>query len=427
MTINKIAVIGLGYVGLPLAVELAKIFNVVGFDISNEKIDQLTDRFNINDEICHIKKSELINAKNIIFTSDISEIENSDAIIICVPTPVDKSNNPDFSALISACKIISPYIKQDCTIIFESTVYPGATEEICIPVIEKNSGLKWRINFNIGYSPERINPGDKSHTLSSILKVISADSVSTLDILDYIYGSIIHAGVYRANSIKIAEAAKVIENTQRDINIALINEFAIILDKLGIPTSEVLAAASTKWNFIPFTPGLVGGHCIGVDPYYLTYKAEMVGYHPQVILSGRKINDGMSSFLAQKIIKQMILCNKKINGSVVVIFGVTFKENCPDIRNSKVFDLINELRSYGCNVIAYDPIANPSEVNNYYSLKLENFSNLPTEIDGCIYAVPHEIFKHDVFNYINTINAPVIDIKGTLKNKINAIKNYWAL
>jgi UDP-N-acetyl-D-galactosamine dehydrogenase len=427
MTISKIAVIGLGYVGLPLVAELAKKFSVVGYDISTKKVNQLLDTSYQGDEICHVRKGVFTNNKKIKITSEISSVADADAIIVCVPTPVDSSNKPDFSALMTACENISPFIKKSCTIIFESTVYPGATEEICIPIIEKYSGLKWKTHFNIGYSPERINPGDKDHELSTIKKIISGDSEKTLCILEEIYGSIISAGLYRAKTIKIAEAAKVIENTQRDINIALINEFALIFDKLEIPTKEVLEAASTKWNFLPFVPGLVGGHCIGVDPYYLTHKAEMVGYHPQVILSGRRINDGMSSYIAQKMIKKMIVNHKQIRGSKIVIFGVTFKENCPDIRNSKVFDLINELKSYGCDIFAHDPIADFQDVESNYNIKLSTISDLPNKIDGCIYAVPHDIFKDDILNYLNNNDVPLIDIKGILYNKIKDKRNYWSL
>ncbi len=316
-------------------------------------------------------------AAQLVVTTDPAELAQADYMVVAVPTPVDLAHQPDFGPLIGASESVGKHMKRGAIVIYESTVYPGATEEICIPVLEKYSGMKWKEDFHVGFSPERINPGDKQHTLTSILKVVSGDDEDTLEKIATLYESIITAGVYRASGIKVAEAAKVIENTQRDLNIALMNELAIIFDKLGIDTMEVLKAAGTKWNFLPFRPGLVGGHCIGVDPYYLTHKAEMIGYIPQVILAGRRINDSMAKFVAEQTIKHIIKANMNVRGAQVNVLGLSFKENCPDLRNSKVADLINELKSYGIDIHVHDPVADPDEARHEYGLELESWEELP--------------------------------------------------
>jgi UDP-N-acetyl-D-galactosamine dehydrogenase len=336
-----------------------------------------------------------------------------------VPTPVDEAHNPDFTPLAGASKSVGKHMKRGAIVVFESTVYPGATEEVCIPIMEKESGLKWKQDFHVGFSPERINPGDKEHTLTTILKVVSGDDDETLERIAQLYESVITAGVYRASSIKVAEAAKVIENTQRDLNIALMNELAIIFDKIGIDTLEVLKAAGTKWNFLPFRPGLVGGHCIGVDPYYLTHKAEMVGYHPQVILAGRRINDGMSKFVAEKTVKSMISSGFHVKGSKVNVIGLTFKENCPDLRNSKVADIVHELESYGCDVNVYDPLADVAEAEHEYGIKLTRWEDLP-QGDAMVVAVAHkEVVELGIDGLRSKLNQGgcFIDVKSQFDQK----------
>ena len=350
---TTVAVIGLGYVGLPLVVAFGKQLRTIGFDISLPKVASCRRGVDPSREL---PDAELVAAKNAIYTSDATLLGEADVIIVAVPTPVDEAHIPDFRPLIGASISVGRHMKKGATVVFESTVYPGATEEVCIPVLERESGLKWKQDFFVGYSPERINPGDKEHTLTKILKIVSGDTPETLDKVAELYEKIIVPGVHRASSIKTAEAAKVIENTQRDLNIALMNELAIIFDKLGIDTSEVLEAAGTKWNFLKFKPGLVGGHCIGVDPYYLTHKADMIGYHPQVILAGRRINDSMGKFIAEQTIKHMIAAGSHIKGAKVNLLGLTFKENCGDLRNSKVIDIIHELQSYGVAVSVTDQI-----------------------------------------------------------------------
>ncbi len=369
-----IAIIGLGYVGLPLAVEFGKTFRTIGFDLSHEKVEAYRRH---TDPTGEVSDEALRAAVRLQVTTDAAELREADFVIVAVPTPVDTAHNPDFSPLVGASESVGRNLKQGATIVYESTVYPGATEEVCVPVIEKFSGKRWKRDFHVGYSPERINPGDKQHTLTRIVKVVSGDSPETLDLVASVYGSVITAGVHRASSIKVAEAAKVIENTQRDLNIALVNELAIIFHELGIDTLEVLQAAGTKWNFLPFRPGLVGGHCIGVDPYYLTYKAVTLGYHPQVILSGRKINDGMGKYVAEQAVKRMILRGFPVKGQPVIVLGLTFKENCPDIRNSRVIDVIRELQSYGVEVSVHDPIADPVEAEREYGVRLKTWDELP--------------------------------------------------
>ncbi len=380
-----IAVVGLGYVGLPLAVEFGKRGATIGFDLSTSKIESYRNFIDPADEV---SSEQLRAAKYLTVTDDPAALAMADYILIGVPTPVDIAHVPDFTPLVSASESVGRYMKRGAIVIYESTVYPGATEEICIPVLERHSGLKWKEDFHVGFSPERINPGDKKHTLTNVMKVVSGDDEETLERIAAMYETVVEAGVHRASSIKVAEAAKVIENTQRDLNIALMNELSIIFDKIGIDTLEVLEAAGTKWNFLPFRPGLVGGHCIGVDPYYLTHKAEMIGYHPQVILAGRRINDGMAKFVAEKTVKSMIEAGFHVKGSKVNVVGLTFKENCPDLRNSKVADIVHELRSYGVEVHVHDPVADAQEAFHEYGIELEAWDDLP-RADAFIAAVAH--------------------------------------
>jgi len=380
-----VAVAGLGYVGAPLAVEFGKQGRTLGFDLSERKIAQYRQ---YNDPTGELSREQLQAATHLELSTDPAILAEADFIVVAVPTPVDQAHNPDFSPLISASASVGKHMRRGAIVIYESTVYPGATEEICIPVLERYSGLKWKLDFHVGYSPERINPGDKEHTLTSIVKIVAGDDGPTTDAVAKLYERIIRAGVHRASSIKVAEAAKVIENTQRDLNIALMNELAIIFDKIGIDTLEVLQSAGTKWNFLPFRPGLVGGHCIGVDPYYLTHKADMLGYHPQVILAGRRINDNMAKFVAEKTVKELIARDCHIKGATVNVLGLTFKENCPDLRNSKVADLIMELQSYGLRVHVHDPVADPAAAQHEYGISLDSWDALP-QADGLVLAVPH--------------------------------------
>jgi UDP-N-acetyl-D-glucosamine/UDP-N-acetyl-D-galactosamine dehydrogenase len=383
---TTIAVVGLGYVGLPLAVEFGKKFKTIGYDLSEAKVAAYCK---CNDPTGEVASEDLRAACKLQCTSDPSCIASADFIVVAVPTPVDEAHQPDFSPLVSSSTTVGKYMKRGAIVVYESTVYPGATEEVCIPVLEMHSGMKWKRDFHVGYSPERINPGDKEHTLTKILKVVSGDDAETLEKVAQLYESVVTAGVHRASSIKVAEAAKVIENTQRDLNIALMNELAIIFDKIGIDTTEVLDAAGTKWNFLKFKPGLVGGHCIGVDPYYLTQKAEMLGYHPQVILAGRRINDGMASYVAKQTVKCMIQgggCNK---GETVIVLGLTFKEDCADLRNSKVADLVANLQGFGLNVIIHDPIADAAEAEHEYGIRLTLWHDLPRQADAIVAAVSH--------------------------------------
>ena len=381
-----VAVLGLGYVGLPLATEFGKKFRTIGFDISTEKVACLRRG---EDPTGELSAQELGASDRLEFTSEPASLAEADFIVVAVPTPVDTAHQPDFSPLESASRTVGTHMKPGAVVVYESTVYPGATEEVCIPILEQCSGRAWKRDFHVGYSPERINPGDKEHTLSKIVKVVSADDADTLERVAQLYQSVVAAGVHRASSIKVAEAAKVIENTQRDLNIALMNELAIIFDRLGIDTLEVLEAAGTKWNFLPFRPGLVGGHCIGVDPYYLTHKAEMLGYHPEVILAGRRINDGMGKFIAEQTVKMMAQSGSSIAGATVNILGLTFKENCADLRNSRVPDIIRELRSYGVVVHVHDPIASAPEALAEYGVALKEWNALPAA-DALLLAVPHD-------------------------------------
>lgn len=385
---SVVAVVGLGYVGLPLAVEFGKKRKTIGYDLSSSKVESYKQCIDPTGEV---SSDDLKAAEQLHVTNDPAELSQADYIVVAVPTPVDAAHQPDFRPLASASETVGKHMKRGAIVIYESTVYPGATEEVCIPVLEKHSGMKWKNDFHVGFSPERINPGDKQHTLTKILKVVSGDDEDTLEKIAALYESIITAGVHRASSIKVAEAAKVIENTQRDLNIALMNELAIIFDKLDIDTLEVLQAAGTKWNFLPFRPGLVGGHCIGVDPYYLTHKAEMVGYIPQVILAGRRINDSMAKFVAEQTIKHIIKADINVRSARVNVLGLAFKENCPDLRNSKVADLINELESYGIEIHVHDPVASSEEARHEYGVELESWENLP-RADAMIVAVAHRQF-----------------------------------
>jgi UDP-N-acetyl-D-galactosamine dehydrogenase len=386
---TTIAVVGLGYVGLPLAVEFGRQYTTIGFDVSKAKVDAYRQH---RDPTGEVSTAELQAATGLACTTDPSQLRRADFVVVAVPTPIDEAHQPDFAPLLGASEAVGSNLKRGATIVFESTVYPGATEEICIPVIEKHSGMRWRRDFFVGYSPERINPGDKEHSLARITKVVSGDSPETLEKVAAIYGSIVTAGVHRASSIKVAEAAKVIENTQRDLNIALMNELAILFHKMGLDTLEVLEAAGTKWNFLPFRPGLVGGHCIGVDPYYLTHKADKLGYHPQVILAGRRINDGMGKYVAEETVKQMIQAGSPVKGAHVTVLGLTFKENCPDIRNSRVIDVVHELESYGLRVHVHDPVADPEEARREYGVDLERWETLPRS-HAIVAAVAHREFK----------------------------------
>ncbi|WP_296750575.1 nucleotide sugar dehydrogenase [Thiobacillus sp.] len=390
---SVVAVVGLGYVGLPLATEFGKKMTTIGYDLSVEKIEHYR-RF--CDPTGEVSTADLKAATQLTVTADPADLAQADFIIVAVPTPVDAAHIPDFSPLIGSSTTVGKHMKKGATVIYESTVYPGATEEVCIPILEKLSGMTWRQDFHVGYSPERVNPGDKERTITKIVKVVSGDDAATLDKVAELYGSVITAGVHRASSIKVAEAAKVIENTQRDLNIALMNELSLIFHRLGIDTLEVLKAAGTKWNFLPFRPGLVGGHCIGVDPYYLTHKADMLGYHPQVILAGRRINDGMGAYVAQETVKKMIANGVQVKGAKVNVLGLTFKENCPDLRNSKVVDVIRELQSFGCDVRVHDPLGETREAEHEYGISLTAWDDLP-QCDAIVAAVSHSAYLEKPF------------------------------
>ena len=387
---HTIAVVGLGYVGLPLAVEFGKQSPTIGFDLSEAKIDAYRRYVDPTGEV---STESFRAATHLEVTTDPKSLSRADYIVVAVPTPVDDAHQPDFSPLVGASKSVGRNLKRGAVVIFESTVYPGATEEVCVPIIERESGMKWKQDFFVGYSPERINPGDKERTLTKIVKVVSGDTPETLERVAKLYGSVITAGVYRASSIAVAEAAKVIENTQRDLNIALMNELALIFHRLGIDTMEVLKAAGTKWNFLPFRPGLVGGHCIGVDPYYLTYKAEKVGYHPQVILAGRRINDNMGKYVAEQTVKRLIQSGFAVRGDDVIVLGFTFKENCPDTRNTRVIDVVRELESYGARVHIHDPVADAPEAAHEYGVKIEDWDSLPPAA-AVVLAVAHTEFAN---------------------------------
>jgi UDP-N-acetyl-D-galactosamine dehydrogenase len=426
--VPTVAVIGLGYVGLPLAVEFGKRYRTIGFDLSASKIDAYRKFIDPTGEVSTESLKLAIRGGGLEPTSNSEDLADADFLIIAVPTPVDSAHIPDFGPLIKASEIVGTHMKLGATVVYESTVYPGATEEICVPLLEKSSGRVWRKDFHVGYSPERINPGDKEHTLTKILKVVSGDDANTLDKLATLYRSIIAAGVHRASNIRVAEAAKVIENTQRDLNIALMNELAIIFDRLDLNTNEVLEAAGTKWNFLKFKPGLVGGHCIGVDPYYLTHKAEMMGYHPQVILAGRRINDGMGKFIAEKTVKLMIRQGVNIKDAKVIVLGVTFKEDCPDVRNSKVADVIEELSAFGCQVSVHDPIANSDEVRRELHVELSAWDDLPSKADAIVLAVAHrEYSERPVTDLLKRLepSGVLVDVKGAVPQTER--QNYWSL
>jgi len=427
----KIAVIGLGYVGFPLAVEFAKKYPVIGFDVKKERVEELEEGHDSTMEVeDDLLKSVLVDDhdhdKGLYVTHSKIFIQDCNYYIITVPTPIDKNKRPDLTPLVKASETVGSVLKKDDIVIYESTVYPGATEEECVPVLEKYSGLKFNQDFYCGYSPERINPGDKVHTISKIKKVTSGSTPEVAEQVDQLYKAVIEAGTHKASSMKVAEAAKVIENSQRDINIAFVNELAVIFAKLGIDTNEVLEAAGTKWNFLPFKPGLVGGHCIGVDPYYLTHKAQEIGHNPEIILSGRRMNDNMGVYVSNQVIKLMIQKGHKVAGSKVLVLGVTFKENCPDIRNSKVIDVINELKDFECDVEVYDPWASPEEVKHEYNINLLNKTNFPPlggieggkGYDAIILAVAHDKFKELDIARLKNGNAVVYDIKGFLDKSI---------
>lgn len=406
---DKIGIIGLGYVGLPLAAEFGKVMDIVGFDINRERIEELEKG---HDRTLECSAEELKLSTKLSFTFDPQDLKSVNYFIVTVPTPVDQFKKPDLTPLISASKTVGSVLKKGDIVIYESTVYPGCTEEVCVPMLEKTSGLTFNVDFYCGYSPERINPGDKLHRVSTIKKITSGSTPEVALKVDALYKKIITAGTHLASSIKVAEAAKVIENSQRDINIAFVNELSMIFEKMEIDTIEVLEAAGTKWNFLPFRPGLVGGHCIGVDPYYLTYKAEGLGHHPEVILSGRKINDTMGIHIANKVIKLMAIKRSPIHHADILVLGITFKENCPDIRNSKVADVVNELKSFGTNVDIFDPHANAEEVKHEYGFNL--IQSLKKKYHAVILAVSHDEFKSLPWDIIRDSNTVVYDVKGFL-------------
>ena len=425
----KIAVVGLGYVGLPLAVHFAQKYETIGFDLKESLIKNCAVH---KDPTGEVSGEEFEKAVHFTPTTDPLLMSDADFIIVAVPTPIDKARRPDLFPVESASEIVGKVMKKGAIVVFESTVYPGVTEDICVPILEKHSGLEWKKDFHVGYSPERINPGDKEHTLTKIVKVVSGDDKDTLDQVADLYTSIIDAGVHRTENIKEAEAAKVIENTQRDLNIALMNELSLIFDRLGIDTKNVLDAAGSKWNFLKFAPGLVGGHCIGVDPYYLTFKAQSEGYHPEIILAGRRINDNMGHFVVEKTLKMMINADLNIKGSRVGVLGLTFKENCPDLRNTKVVDIIEELKSYGVKVVVHDSMADPVEADRYYGIQLcewDKFENL----DAIILAVPHKQYKEITpENFVKMLckNGCIVDVKSVLDAdalKRVGIRRFWRL
>ncbi len=425
---DKIAVVGLGYVGLPLAVHLAKHFDVVGFDLKSNRVEELRSGY---DRTLEVIEEDLKQAK-ILFTDNPEDLAVCRLIIVAVPTPIDEHCIPDLSPIRGAASTVGRQILKDSCIVFESTVYPGVTEEICVPILEKESGLKYIEDFTVGYSPERINPGDKVHTLDKITKIVSGSDEITTEMLAGVYGRVVTAGIHKASSIKVAEAAKVIENTQRDLNIALMNELALIFDKMGIDTAEVLEAAGTKWNFLPFRPGLVGGHCIGVDPYYLTFKAESLGYHPEIILSGRRINDGMGKYVAERVVKMLIRARKRVYNAKVSILGITFKENVPDLRNTKVVDIIRELRDFGVDVDVHDPFADAQEAVKYYGVELNDIKDLK-DADAVVLTVAHDFYKNLGLSGVTEIckkeNPLVIDVKGLFSSSEAKALNitYWRL
>ena len=425
---RRVAVVGLGYVGLPIAVAFGKRGKVIGFDINKTKIDELLRGFDRTGEV----SAADLKACQVEYTSEPTDLKAADFIIVAVPTPINEALQPDLKALRMSSELIGKHLSPGTIVVYESTVYPGVTEEICLPILEKYSGLKAGVDFKVGYSPERINPGDKEHTLEKIVKVVSAQDAESLEVVANTYGLIVKAGVHRASNIKVAEAAKVIENTQRDLNIALMNELALIFHRLGIDTKSVLEAAGTKWNFLKFFPGLVGGHCIGVDPYYLTAKAESVGYHPQVILAGRRINNGMGKFVAEQTMKQLSQLARPVKDLRVAVLGLTFKENVPDLRNSKVPEIIQELREYGVQVLVHDPIAEPEEAVAEYGIHLQEWNELKN-VDGLVIAVAHRTYTEMGLQGLlkplrNQQDGVVIDVKSLLdQEKLPKTLKYWRL
>ena len=424
----KIAIIGLGYVGIQLAVGLGRQYTVVGFDLNDTKVRAYRSG---EDPTGEVSEEQLQRAANLEFTTEPGDLNSCDVYIVAVPTPVDAACNPDFGPLISASRIVGQAMHPGAIVVYESTVYPGATEEVCVPQLESASGFTWKKDFSVGYSPERINPGDPEHTLATITKVVSADNDETLEVLAKLYSEVVPAGIYRASSIRVAEAAKVIENTQRDLNIALVNELAVLFDQLDLNTRDVLDAAGSKWNFLPFKPGLVGGHCIGVDPYYLTHKAEMVGYHPEVILAGRRINDSMSHFVAAKTLRLMTQVGIRVAGTSVNVLGITFKENCPDIRNSQVFAMIRELESFGLDAAVMDPRADIGLVLDEYGVQLISVDQAePAPIT--VLAVPHTEFCQKGFAWVRSITQMpglLIDLQSVFRDPAAAdtVLTYWSL
>jgi UDP-N-acetyl-D-galactosamine dehydrogenase len=425
---DVVAVIGLGYVGLPLAVAFGKLLPTIGYDLSASKLGAYRQ---LRDPSGTVSSEDLRTATQLEFTADPADLRRANILIIAVPTPIDAARHPDFTPLVRASEHAAGQLKHGDLVIYESTVYPGATEEVCIPVLERISGLRWKSDFSVGYSPERINPGDHEHTLANTIKVVAGDCPATLERVASLYAKVVGAGVHRASSLRVAEASKVIENTQRDLNIALMNELAVLFNLMGLDTSEVLEAAGTKWNFLPFRPGLVGGHCIGVDPYYLTYKAQMLGYHPDVILAGRRINDSMGKYVAEQTIKQMIEAGSSIKGARVNVLGITFKEDVPDLRNSKVWDLIVELRAYGVEVFVHDPVADAGEAMQEYGVELVAWDALP-QADAVVLAVAHkELLAQSAQRLSGKLRAGgcLVDVKGRVaaENLRDAGIHVWRL
>jgi UDP-N-acetyl-D-galactosamine dehydrogenase len=428
---DKISIIGLGYVGLPIAVAFAKKVYVIGFDLNKEKIELYKKGIDPTNEV----GDDAIKNTTVDFTYDEAKLRNAKFHIVAVPTPVNRDKTPDLTPVEGASKILGRNLVKGSIVVYESTVYPGVTEDVCVPILERTSGLKCGVDFKVGYSPERINPGDKIHRLENIVKIVSGMDEETLDLVAKVYSLVVEAGIYKAESIKVAEAAKVIENSQRDINIAFMNELSIIFNKMGIDTKAVLNAARTKWNFLSFTPGLVGGHCIGVDPYYLTYKAEQLGYHSQIILSGRRINDNMGKYVAENVVKSLSKADISIKQAKVAVLGITFKENCPDVRNTKVIDILNELKEYGINPMVCDPIADKDDARTLYDIELDDLSKI-NDVDALIIAVAHNEFLNmtvedidKLFKNTNNENKIIIDVKGILDRKTVEAKKYkyWRL
>ena len=420
----KLAIIGLGYVGLPLALAFAKKFpDTIGFDIKQSRIDELKRGIDTTREV----ESDTLLSSTIHLTASPEALQGVDVFIIAVPTPIDPSNRPDLTPIIKSSETVGKHIAKGAIVVYESTVYPGVTEEICGPILARTSGLTQGVDFKLGYSPERINPGDKLHTLSKIVKVVSGEDAATLNTVADLYGAIIEAGIHRAQSIKVAEAAKVIENTQRDLNIALMNELALIFDRMGIRTQDVLAAARTKWNFLPYEPGLVGGHCISVDPYYLTTKAEELGYHPQVILAGRRINSGMGAFIAQKLVKMLVAADKPVKNARVAILGMSFKENVPDLRNSRTADIYHELRAFGISPIVHDPLADTEECLHEYGIHLSQWEEI-RDLDAIVCAVRHDFYKLQPLADKLRTGGVLVDVKSAIDPAtLPSYVNYWSL